>query len=381
MKNGLPSIVTLAVCLGSPADFQAAELAWSSKAPLPTARFGLTTSVVDGKIYAMGGGDSALTPYLRDVEIYDPASDSWAPGTPMPNDRMGHTAAVVGGKIYIMGGSYEFQTSTATVDEYDLVTGIWSTKAPMPTDRVFHCAGAVDGKIYVVGGCRYVDHVNVGNPPDIDVYDPGSDTWSKKGRMRAPRAFAASAVVNGKIYFFGGIVGSISNPPGSTADMYDPATDSWKSIAGCAVRACSGICVAESKLYVLGGGSLQGALSRTDIYDPATGTWQTGPKLSKAKYFMGASVVGGQIYIVGASDAGAGQPWQSMSTVEAYTLPPLLNITRQDGSITLSWTGILQELEGQLGWRWRDVLSSPTSPWTIETAHQLQMNCYRSRLP
>ena len=95
----------LAVCLGSRADLEAAESSWSTKAPMPTARFGLTTSVVDGKIYAVGGGDSAYKPYLPDVEIYDPATDSWAAGKAMPEVRLGHAAAVVGGKIYVMGGA------------------------------------------------------------------------------------------------------------------------------------------------------------------------------------------------------------------------------------------------------------------------------------
>jgi N-acetylneuraminic acid mutarotase len=384
MKAQLSTLATvLAVCLVSPAHVQAAEPAWSSKSPLPTARFGLTTCVVDGKIYAMGGGDAPYTPYLSAVEIYDPATDSWETGIPMPNARMGHATAVVGGKIYVMGGAYEALTSTATVDEFDPATGTWANKAPMPNDRVFHCAGAVDGKIYVLGGCRSGWNVNGADVTDVDVYDPATDTWTRKGKMRSPRAMAAAAVVNGKIYVFGGIVGSLANSPGNTADMYDPAANTWKPIAGLVPRACSGICAVDNKVYVLGSGSLQGTLSRTDIYDPATDTWQTGPRLSKAKCFMGASLVSGKIYVVGGDDAA--WPWHSITTVEAYTPPPTLGITRQGGSITLSWTGILQEMDGQMdgqvGWRWRDMVPAPTSPWTIEAAHESQMNCFRSRSP
>ena len=206
----------------------------------------------------MGGGDAAYTPYLPNVEIYDPATDSWETGIPMPNARMGHAAAVVGGKIYVMGGAYGAQTSTATVDEFDPATGTWATKAPMPNDRVFHCAGAVDGKIYVVGGCRSGWNVNDADVTDVDVYDPATDTWTKKGKMRSPRAMAAAAVVNGKIYVFGGIVGSLAGSPVSTADMYDPATDTWKPIAGLVARACSGVCAVDNKIYLMGSGSMQG---------------------------------------------------------------------------------------------------------------------------
>ncbi|MHC1769231.1 MAG: hypothetical protein AB9869_33945 [Verrucomicrobiia bacterium] len=58
-----------------------------------------------------------------------------------------------------------------------------------------------------------------------------------------------------------------------------------------------------------------------------------------------------------------------------------MSLTRQGGSITLSWTGILQELDGQVGWHWRDILSPPANPWTIEAVHTSQMNCFRARLP
>jgi N-acetylneuraminic acid mutarotase len=218
MKTGLVFIGTvLGVCLGLPSVLEAAESAWSSKAPLPTARFGLTTCVVDGRIYTLGGGDAPYTPYLPDVEIYDPATDSWETGIPMPNSRMGHAAVVVGGKIYVMGEAYGALTSTATVDEFDPATGTWATRARMPNDRVFHCAGAVDGKIYVLGGCGSGWNVNGADVTDVDVYDPASNTWTRKGKMRFPRAMAAAAVVTGRIYVFGGIVGSLANSPVSTA--------------------------------------------------------------------------------------------------------------------------------------------------------------------
>lgn len=368
----------LAVCSGS-ADLDAAESSWSAKAQLGLARFSLTTCVVDEKIYAMGGGDAAYGPYLPDVEIYNPATDSWETGIPMPNARLGHTAAVVGGKIYVMGGAYEAQTATSTVDAFDPATGTWATKTSMPRDRVFHCAGVIDEKIYLVGGCGSGWNVNNVDVPNVDVYDPATDTWTTKGKMRSPRAMASAVVVNSKIYVFGGIVGNLGGSPVSTADVYDPATDSWKPIAGRVAGSCSGISAVGNKIYLMGSGSFQGLFSRTDIYDTTTGTWQAGPRLSMAKCFLGASLVSGKIFLVGGCDVA--WPWHAIATVEAYTPPPALSITRQDGSMTLSWTGILQELDGQAGWQWRDILPQPTSPWTIQAPLEKQMNCYRSRSP
>jgi hypothetical protein len=45
---------------------------WTKKADMPTARCGLSTSVVNGKIYAIGGSNGNA---LSAVEEYDPVFD------------------------------------------------------------------------------------------------------------------------------------------------------------------------------------------------------------------------------------------------------------------------------------------------------------------
>ena len=49
---------------------------WLRKADMPTARMSLTTSVLNGKIYAMGGGDGFFNSFSI-VEEYDPITDTW----------------------------------------------------------------------------------------------------------------------------------------------------------------------------------------------------------------------------------------------------------------------------------------------------------------
>ena len=50
---------------------------WTKKADMPTARAGLSTSVVSGKIYAIGGEGGT-------VEEYNPVTDTWTKKTRMP---------------------------------------------------------------------------------------------------------------------------------------------------------------------------------------------------------------------------------------------------------------------------------------------------------
>lgn len=140
---------------------------WTTKATMPTPRWGMTVSVVNGLIYAIGGW--AGWPELSVVEVYDPATDTWSttiPGTstlltPMPTARDDFGFAVVNGLIYAIGGdinAYDpyvvpaIPCCTTVMEAYDPVTNTWTTKAPMPTMRDDFDAVVMDGVIYALAG-------------------------------------------------------------------------------------------------------------------------------------------------------------------------------------------------------------------------------------
>lgn len=139
-------------------EYDPATDTWATKTPMPTARYGLTSGVVNGKIYVIGGN-------INTVEEYDPATDTWATRTPMPTRRYWLTSSMVNGKIYAIGG-YSYSTSYLnTVEEYDPATDTWTTKTPMPSPRARLTSSAVNGKIYVIGGYSYLNMVEEYTPP------------------------------------------------------------------------------------------------------------------------------------------------------------------------------------------------------------------------
>lgn len=89
---------------------------WIAKTSMPTARMLLTSGVVNGKIYAIGGWEGGNS-HVRfsTVEEYDPVTDTWVTKTSMPTARESLTSSVVNGKIYTIGGWWE----RSTVEEYD----------------------------------------------------------------------------------------------------------------------------------------------------------------------------------------------------------------------------------------------------------------------
>jgi RNA polymerase sigma factor (sigma-70 family) len=127
---------------------------WTKKADMPTARWGHSTSVVNGKIYAIGGrfGTFNQGPAFSAVEEYDPATDKWTKKADMPTARWGLSASVLNGKIYAIGGSVDDTNALSVVEVYDPVTNTWAKGPGMQTGRLYFSTSTIDGKIYAVGG-------------------------------------------------------------------------------------------------------------------------------------------------------------------------------------------------------------------------------------
>ena len=132
--------------------------------------------------------------------------------------------------------------------------GKWIKLAAFPEPSEELLGAAAGGKLYVFAGLA------PGWQPRglVYEYDPAGDRWTKKKPMALPSHHVALATLNDKIYAFGGFVPPASGPPAwvpiDNAWQYDPATDSWKTLApmptkrGAAVAAAVG-----GKVYVIGG--------------------------------------------------------------------------------------------------------------------------------
>ncbi len=269
---------------------------------MPTGRHYLSTSVVDGKIYAIGGwnGVAGLLHYSA-VEEYDPETDAWTKKADMPTARAYLSASAADGKIYAIGGWGRGNNQSA-VEEYDPATDTWTKKADMPIGRYHSATSAVDGKIYAIGGGG-----GGGGRLVVQEYDPATDRWARKADMPTARVMLSACAVNGKIYAIGG--------DGSAVDEYDPATDTWTKKADMPMPTYAhAATVVNGKIYVMGGEG-ETILSTIMKYDPATDTWTKEGDMPVPRTALSASVVDGRIYVIGGKEVGVSQ----ISTVEEYT--------------------------------------------------------------
>jgi N-acetylneuraminic acid mutarotase len=182
---------------------------WSTKAPMPTSRADLAAVTgLDGKIYAMGGWtvrNSFNDPVaLSTVEAYDPVANAWTTKAPMPTARYWVSAARGSdGKIYAYGGVDTTTNTVSVLEAYDPPTNTWATLASLTISGSAQAgvgAAFLGGKVYVIGGSDvdFVPHNSV------EAYSLTTKTWTAQTAMPTPRGYLAAVAVGGKLYAIGG---------------------------------------------------------------------------------------------------------------------------------------------------------------------------------
>lgn len=94
---------------------------WEPLAPVPTGRESSGVTVLDGRIYVIGGKETGNIK-CGHMEIYDIAVDRWIEETPMPVGRCWLDACAVGERLFAMGGAYHIKGGYAWLDDvYEFV--------------------------------------------------------------------------------------------------------------------------------------------------------------------------------------------------------------------------------------------------------------------
>ncbi|QIB68396.1 hypothetical protein Ami103574_03275 [Aminipila butyrica] len=305
MKRLIAIFMTMCLVLGlsSVGVWAAEDATWQTKTPMLTARYYAASSAVGNKIYILGGTGiiGAKTGKLDSVEVYDAQTDTWTTGKSMPTARAGLTSSVVRNKIYAIGGAND-SGNLAAVEIYDTQTDTWTTGKSMPTAREGAASSVVGNKIYVMGGVSIIG-TNPRIIETVEIYDTETDTWTTGKSMPTARSLLTSSVVGNKIYAIGG--GNNSQRL-STVEIYDTQTDTWtigKSMP--AVRYCLTSSAVGNKIYAIGGHDRLNLVDRVEIYDTQTDIWTPGKSIPTVSFYLASAVVNGTIYVMGGYGEGA----------------------------------------------------------------------------
>jgi RNA polymerase sigma factor (sigma-70 family) len=327
-KNGEPKVFDMQNAFFMSPQAEGGE--WVKKANMPTARDSCSASVVSGRIYVIGGGDANFVS-LKTVEEYDPVKDTWTKKADMPTARFTLSTSMINGKIYAIGGG-KGVTCFSTVEIYDPVTDTWSKGMDMPTARRGLSTSVVNGKIYAIGG----DNKFGPCLSTVEEYDPVKDEWTKKTDMPTARFGLSTSVVNDEIYAIGGIPVNVQAWNAlSTVEVYNPKTDTWTKKSDMPTsRTNFSTCLMSKRIYAVGGALVQPSVvtSKVEVYDPATDTWDEEIDMQFARGWLSVSAVSGKIYAIGGST-----DVDFLQTVEEYTPEDWSYIVSPQGKLPTTW--------------------------------------------
>lgn len=112
---------------------------FTEAAPLPSPRDHMTSFVINGSIYAVGGefGHDIIHDQQKILQRYDEKTDTWIrlADCPIAKSHAESSIFELNGKIIWAGGQIEPQAPTDNVVQYDPATNKWTTLAPLPAKR------------------------------------------------------------------------------------------------------------------------------------------------------------------------------------------------------------------------------------------------------
>ena len=191
----------------------------------------------------------------------------------------------------------------------------WRAATPVPgPGRLAATAQVVKGRIYVMGGYTVAENGTERTLPNVDIYDPANDTWSRGADIPMPVDDAASGVWRDSLIVLVSGWHDDANVP--DVQWYDPATDRWSmgtSIPGTPVFGHAGTMADNRIIYVdgakVGEGDPRYTLSDEDwtgLVDPESPNrieWSPlPPHPAPGLYRAAAGALGGLALFVGGTD-------------------------------------------------------------------------------
>jgi hypothetical protein len=282
---------------------------------------GTPTTLQEEKPYTITGSNQDGGT-LATITIAVVNSGAFEPGASLATSRYYHTATKLDdGKILVAGGRNNVTSGWATAELYDPENDIWKPAGAMESARYKHTATLLkDGKVLVTGGLKEGNvSITLGT---AELYDPATNSWKSMGNMNRPRAkHTATLLPDGNVLVVGGGYFGTDN----TAEIYDLSTGIWTltetMMENSRTEGHTAVLLNNGKVLVAGGQSNPSVYSvqaAAELYDPDTRTWtparpMKGPRRDHAV----TELENGEILVAGGYDSLHAADYQ-LKTAELY---------------------------------------------------------------
>ena len=256
----------------------------------------------------LAGGVSGGAP-SRSADVYETLNNSIVPVGPLTTGRSQHTAtALADGKILVAGGQASSPTGlsvTATAEIYDPNTQTFTpvrgamscpgTPGCMTQARWGHTATLLpDGRVLIAGGAAALSGESTNT---AEIYDPATQTFNSTGSMATTRVFHAAAWIPSlnKVLISGGYVDPFPQGALDSSEYFDPSTGQFSP--GPSVPVALGYPVAVSTgactFCLIGGVDFsERPLNSFSIFSAQTAVWSAAGALNISRFQSTATPVG-----------------------------------------------------------------------------------------
>jgi Galactose oxidase, central domain/Kelch motif len=268
---------------------------WADAAALAIARSDHTAILLaDGRVL-VAGGQSVDGGVVSRAEIFDPGTGEWS--------RAGTSIGLIygsGSGVALPDGSAIFHATittgpfdvTSILERFDPDDRTWTRIARLPADRIRpSMAIMADGGILIAGGSS--DHSEVPSPMgDAWVLDPATDTLHAVSDMPDPGFEEPALLLPDDRLLVGGWVRS---------NVFDPGSESWTRTSRSAHHRDGQVAalLADGRVVLAGSSSCHNDADLTEIYDPGLNSWSDAGSIHPYSDLAMTTLVDGRVLLAG----------------------------------------------------------------------------------
>ena len=219
--------------------YKFSETNWTEINGLPAAREFHSVSILNDKLYVIGGVSTSFLFGATNVFEFD--GTNWTEAAGLPTGIWYHASATLNNKLYVFGGTDKDINTKTNVYEFNGTN--WTEINGLPTTIHGMSAQAFNNSIYVIGGWDSSPGTLLTNVYKFD----GTNFLEVNGLPKALSVTYSAAILD-KMYVFGGWDGALST------NSYEFDGTNWIEIIGLPDQlAYGGVGVLNNNAYIIGG--------------------------------------------------------------------------------------------------------------------------------